>query len=297
MRRFALLLLPFCLLAAPGQAQESGRLDKIKQSGVVKIGHRESSIPFSYYDDRQKPVGYAMDLCAKVVDALSREAGRALRIETVPVTPATRIPLVANGTIDLECGSTSNTIARQSQVAFSITDFVTATRFVSKKVANLKTLDDLKGKTVATTAGTTTITTVNELNSQKGLDLRIIAAKDHAEAFLMVETDRAVAFFMDDVLLASLAASSKAPGDYVISQETYSLEPYGIILPKGDAAFKAVVDRALVAIYGSGEIAGIYDKWFMRPIPPRGINMNLPMSEAFRKVVAKPTDSGDPASY
>jgi len=214
-----------------------------------------------------------------------------------PVTSATRIPLMANGTIDLECGSTTNNLERQKQVSFTITHFVTANRFVSKAAGKLKTVDDLKGKTIVSTAGTTNIKQITEINGQKNLGMNILTAKDHAEAFLMVETDRAAAFVMDDILLYSLVATSKAPKDYVISADALSVEPYGIMLRREDPAFKKVVDAAMVATYKSGAINQIYDKWFLKPIPPKGVNLNVPMSASFKKVVANPTDSGDPAAY
>jgi glutamate/aspartate transport system substrate-binding protein len=204
---------------------------------------------------------------------------------------------MANGTIDLECGSTTNNLERQKQVSFTITHFVTANRFVSKKSANLKTVDDLKGKTVVSTSGTTNIKQITEIGAQKGLNLHILAAKDHAEAFLMVETGRAAAFVMDDILLSSLVAASKSPQDYVISADALSVEPYGIMLRRDDAPFKKVVDEAMINTYRSGAINPIYDKWFLKPIPPKGLNLDVPMSAAFKKVVASPTDSGDPAVY
>jgi len=287
------------ILTEPALAQSlTGTLKKIKDTGVVTLGHRESSIPFSYYDDKQQVIGYAMDLCHRIVDALKQELKMdKLEMKLNPVTSATRIPLIANGTVDLECGSTTNNLDRQKQVGFTITHFVTANRFVSKKSANLKTVDDLKGKTVVSTSGTTNIKQITEIGAQKNLGLNILAAKDHAEAFLMVETDRAAAFVMDDILLYSLVATSKAPGDYVISADALSVEPYGIMLRREDAPFKKVVDSAMTAIYKSGAINAIYDKWFLKPIPPKGINLNVPMGAAFKKVVANPTDSGDPASY
>jgi len=287
------------ILTGPALAQSlTGTLKKIKDTGVVTLGHRESSIPFSYYDDKQQVIGYAMDLCHRIVDALKQEL-KMDKLETKlnPVTSATRIPLIANGTVDLECGSTTNNLDRQKQVGFTITHFVTANRFVSKKSANLKTVDDLKGKTIVSTSGTTNIKQITEIGAQKNLGLNILAAKDHAEAFLMVETDRAAAFVMDDILLYSLVATSKAPGDYVISADALSVEPYGIMLRREDAPFKKVVDLAMTATYKSGAINAIYDKWFLKPVPPKGINLNVPMGAAFKKVVANPTDSGDPASY
>ena len=285
--------------AGPANAQElTGTLKNIKETGAITLGHRDSSIPFSYLDDNQKPIGYAMDICMKIVDAVKKELKVSkLDVKLNPVTSATRIPLIANGTVDLECGSTTNNLERQKQVAFTITHFVTANRFVSKKAANLKTVDDLKGKTVVSTSGTTNIKQITEINAAKNLGMNILTAKDHAEAFLMVETDRAVAFVMDDILLYSLVAGSKSPGAYVISAAALSVEPYGIMLPKDDVAFKKVVDGAMTAVYKSGEINAIYDKWFLKPIPPKNINLNVPIGAAFKKVIANPTSSGDPKDY
>src|SRR6476469_775858 len=214
----ALALLAFC--AAPVAAQESPALKKIKDTGTVTIGHRDSSIPFSYYDDKQNVVGYALEICMKVVDAIKTELKMPnLQVKLNPVTSATRIPLIANGTVDLECGSTTNNLEREKQVAFTNTYFLTANRFVSKKATNLKVANDLKGKTVVSTSGTTNLKQITEMNGGQNMGMSILTAKDHAEAFLMVETDRAAAFFMDDILLASLAASAKSPGDYAIGTE------------------------------------------------------------------------------
>jgi glutamate/aspartate transport system substrate-binding protein len=273
-------------------------LDKIKKDGAITIGHRDASIPFSYFDDKQQPVGYSMDICMKIADAVKAELKMPnLQVKLNPVTSATRIPLMANGTIDLECGSTTNNLDRQKQVSFAPTTFVTANRLVAKKSANITKLDDMKGKALVSTSGTTNLKQVTELNGSRGLGMNIMAAKDHAEAFLMVETGRAVAFAMDDILLYSLVASSKAPADYVITNEALSVEPYGVMMRKDDPAFKKVVDTAVINLMKSGEIEKIYNKWFMSPIPPKGINLNLPMSASLKKTVANPTDSGDPAKY
>src|SRR2546422_7412481 len=303
MKRALVLLAGFAaaavaLLAGFEAAAQDGTLKKIKDSGSITIGHRDASIPFSYYDDRQQPVGYAVDLCMRIVDAVKSELKMPnLKVNYQLVTSANRIPLMANGTIDLECGSTTNNLERQKQVSFTITHYVTANRFVSKKAANLKDLNDLKGKTVVSTSGTTNIKQITELNGQKNLGITILPAKDHAEAFLMVETGRAAAFFMDDILLYSLVASSKTPAEWTISAEALSVEPYGIMLRKDDPSFKKVVDGAMAAVYKSGEINKIYAKWFMSPVPPKGVNLNVPMSDTFKHVVAKPTDSGDPNDY
>jgi glutamate/aspartate transport system substrate-binding protein len=296
-RIIALALL--ALVAAPVYAQDSPTLKKIKETGVITIGHRDTSIPFSYYDDKQNVVGYSMEICMKVVDAVKAELKMPnLQVKLNPVTSATRIPLMANGTIDLECGSTTNNLERQKQVAFTNTYFLTANRFVSKKADNLKSLGDLKGKTVVSTAGTTNLKQITEVNSEKNVGMNILpGAKDHAEAFLMVETGRAAAFFMDDILLYSLVANSKSPADYVISSDALSVEPYGAMLRRDDPGFKKVVDNATAQLYKSGEMQKIYQKWFLSPIPPKGINLNVPMSDALKKALANPTDSGDPAAY
>jgi glutamate/aspartate transport system substrate-binding protein len=282
----ALVACAFC--TAPATAQETGTLKKIRDTGTITIGHRESSTPFSYYDDKQQVI----------VDAVKAELKMPnLKVALNPVTSATRIPLLANGTVDLECGSTTNNADRQKQIAYTITHFVTANRFVTKKSANIKTLNDLKGKTVVSTSGTTNIKQITELNAEKNLGMSIVPAKDHAEAFLMVETGRAAAFVMDDILLYSLVATSRSPGDYVISDDALSVEPYGIMLRKDDPQFKKVVDNAMTNLYKSGEINKIYAKWFTSPIPPKGINLNVPMGTAFKNVISKPTDSPDPNVY
>ena len=295
--RLALALLASATLAAPALAQE-GTLKKIKDTGSITIGHRDASLPFSYYDDKQQPIGYAMDLCMKIVDAVKAELKLPkLEVKYQLVTSANRIPLMGNGTIDLECGSTTNNIARQEQVWFTITHFVTANRWVAKKSSNVKKLADLKGKTVVSTAGTTNIKQITEINAAQNLGMNIISANGHPEAFQMVETGRAVAFVMDDILLAGLAAQSRSPNDYEISADALSVEPYGIMLRRDDKAFKAVVDKAMSDVYKSGQINPIYSKWFEKPVPPKGVNLQLPMGAAFKKVIANPTDSGDPKSY
>ena len=295
--RIILAALACVTLAASAAAQE-GTLKKIKDGGSITIGHRDASVPFSYYDDKQQPVGYAVDLCLRIVDAVKSEL-RMPRIDVKYqlVTSANRIPLMANGTIDLECGSTTNNLERQKQVWFTITHFVTANRWVAKRTSNIRALPDLKGKTIVSTAGTTNIKQITEINAAQNLGMNIISANGHAEAFQMVETGRAVAFVMDDILLYSLAAQSRSPGDYAISPEALSVEPYGIMLRKDDVAFKKVVDSAMIQTYKSGAIDAIYGKWFLKPIPPKGLNLNVPMSEPFKKVIANPTDSGDPAAY
>lgn len=296
-KQFIALAIGAAALTMTGMAQ-ADTLAKIKSSGVITIGHRDASIPFSYYDDKQKPIGYSMDLCARIVESVQKSLGLAkLDVKYQLVTSANRIPLLANGTVDLECGSTTNNADRQKQVAYAPTTFVTANRIVYKKSSGVKKLEDLKGKTLVSTAGTTNIKQVTELNAARNLGINIISANGHSEAFLMVETGRAVAFAMDDILLAGLVANSKSPADYEISSEALSVEPYGIMLRKDDPAFKKVVDAAVKDILSTSMINRIYDQWFMKPIPPKGINLSIPMSESLKKVVAKPTDSPDPKDY
>jgi len=297
-------ILGFAVAAAFGVSQAqaedlTGTLKNIKETGVITLGFRDSSIPFSYLDDNQKPVGFAMDICYKIVDAMKKELKLdKLEVKLNPVTSATRIPLMANGTIDLECGSTTNNAERQKQVSFTNTHFLTASRYVFKKSSNIKSIDDLKGKTVVSTAGTTNIKQLTEANAARNLNVTIVPAKDHAEAFLMVETDRAAAFVMDDILLASLVAGSKSPDDYAISKDAFSKpEPYGIMLRKDDPAFKKVVDAATAAVYTSGEGQKLYDKWFTAKIPPKGLNLNTPIGPELKAEFAKPSDSPDPESY
>src|SRR5437763_1131596 len=280
--------------ASQAGAQElTGTLKNIKETGAITLGFRDSSIPFSYLDDSQKPIGYAMDSCYKIVDAVKKELKLdKLEVKLNPVTSSTRIPLLANGTIDLECGSTTNNTERQKQIAYTNTHFLTASRYVSKKASKINSIDDLKGKSVVSTAGTTNIKQLTEANAARNLNVNIIPAKDHAEAFLMVETDRAAAFVMDDILLASLVAGSKEPDAYVISTDAFSKpEPYGIMLRKDDPAFKKVVDAATAAIYTSGDGKTLYDKWFMQKIPPKGLNLNAPISPELTRAFSKTSDS------
>src|SRR6202140_1468149 len=233
----------FC--AGQAHAEElTGTLKNIKETGAITLGSRASSIPFSYLDDNQKPIGFAMDICYKIVDAVKKELKLdKLEVKLNPVTSSTPIPLLANGTVDLECGSTTNNAERQKQISFTNTHFLTASRYVSKKANKINSIDDLKGKSVVSTSGTTNIKQLTEANAARNLGINIIPAKDHAEAFLMVETDRAVAAVLDDILLASFVARSKDPAAYVISTDAFSKpEPYGIMLRKDDAAFKKVAD-------------------------------------------------------
>jgi glutamate/aspartate transport system substrate-binding protein len=295
-----LLLALWCIAAlGAAQAQESSpTLRKIREAGVISIGYRESSVPFSYLDDAQRPIGYSMAICDRIVDAVKARLGlRDLERRYVPVTSATRVPLVANGTVDLECGVTTNNLERQRQVAFTLTTYVAASRLVSKKTAPIVRLEDMRGKVVTSTVGTTSLRHLQDLHASRGLTMTILAARDDPDAFRLVETDRAAGYAMDDVLLAATVARSRAPADYVISEEALSVEPYGIMLSKDDREFKRLADEAIVALFRSGDIHKLYRRWFQAPIPPNGINLGLPMSTAMRRVVDQPTDSPDPSHY
>jgi ABC-type amino acid transport substrate-binding protein len=282
MRLNALSSLSMLALAAPllAMAQAGGTLDKVKTSGTITLAYRESSIPFSYLDDKAQPVGFAHEICLKIVDDVKKAIGRPdLKVALQAVTSANRIPLLQNGTIDIECGSTTNNSARGKQVQFATNYFYTGTRFLVKAGTAVKTIDDLKGKTVVSTTGTTNYQILRNLNEEKKLGIDLLAAKDHAESALMVESGRAVAFGMDDILLYGLRASSQNPASLAVVGEPIQVEPYAIMVRQGDPAFKQLVDTTLANLITSGEFARLYTKWFMSPIPPKGINLNAPMSK------------------
>ena len=279
------------LLAQPVLAQESPTLKKIKDSGTIALGHRESSIPFSYYDDKQQVVGYSQELMLKVVDAVKAELKMPnLQVKLTPVTSQNRIPLVQNGTVDIECGSTTHNAERARQVAFSNTIFVIGTRLMTKKDSGIKDFPELAGKNVVTTAGTTSERLIRKMNEDKKLAMNIISAKDHGEAFLTLETGRAVAFMMDDALLYGELAKARRPAEWTIVGTPQSFEAYGCMMRKDDPAFKKVADAALAKAMTSGEAEAIYKKWFTQPIPPKGLNLNFPISEAMLKLYKAPND-------
>jgi glutamate/aspartate transport system substrate-binding protein len=292
-RLFAALA-ALAFVAMPAVAEElAGTLKKIRETGAITIGHRESSIPFSYLDDAQRPVGYAMDLCMKVVEAVKAELGMPdLKVNLQPVTSANRIPLMQNGTVDLECGSTTNSLKRQEQVAFGPSYFVVNITAAVKKDSGINTLADLNGKTIATTSGTTSVPLLKQYEKTAAIDVKEIYGKDHAESFLLLANDRAAAFVMDDILLAGQIANSPTPAAYRIIPESLRQEPYSMMLRREDPQFKALVDRAVGDLMRSGEIEQIYEKWFASPIPPRGTNLNFPMTPAIRDAFASPNDKG-----
>ncbi|ANG98692.1 ABC transporter [Brucella pseudogrignonensis] len=287
-------------LAVPAMAQElDGTLAKVKDTNTITIGYQEASMPFSYLDGNQKPVGYSIDLCLKIADAAKVAAGVPdAQTAFVPVTSANRIPLLLNGTIDLQCGSATNNEERQKQVAFVNSHFLATNRILSKKSAPVMTVADMQGKPVVSAAGTVGLNILNQLNNSEDLGMRVMSGKDTAEAFLILESDRAVAYVMDDVLLAVFAARSKNPDDYIMSTETLSKpEPYGLIIRKDDPAFKELADKVTAEIYQSPEIETIYAKWFQSPIPPNDLNLNYAMSAELKNAFAHPSSSFKPDDY
>ena len=281
-------------LSAFVQAQPlSGTLKKIKDTGVIKVGHRDASIPFSYLDDKQQPIGYSMELCARIVDAVKVELKMPkLKVELVPVTSQTRVPILTGGNIDMECGSTTNSKERQKQVSFAFTTFYTGTKLLVKKASGIKSYKDLKGKTVAVTQGTTNERAIKGLNDKDNLGMSFIHAKDHNESFLTVDTGRAVAFPMDDILLYSLVASSKNPGEWTIVGEFLSDDPYGIMIRRDDPQWQEFVNKVIGGLMKSGEIRKIYAKWFQAPIPPKGVNLNVPISTKLEGLIKNPNNEG-----
>ena len=278
--------------AAAGNAGST--LDKIKSSGEIVLAHRDSSVPFSYIADTpNQPVGYAHDLQMKVVEAVKTKLNKPdLKVRYVLVTSQNRIPSIANGTADLECGSTTNNKERQQQVAFSTGFFKVGSRLLTATNSGVADFKDLKGKKLVTTAGTTSERYIKAHKEELGIG-EIISAKDHAESFLMLESGRASAFMMDDILLAGEKSKAKEPAKWHIVGTAPIHEIYGCMMRKGDADFKQVVDDAIKATYASGEINAMYKKWFESPIPPKNVNLNFPMSDDIKALIATPHDKDE----
>ena len=279
-----LALLALACAAHPARAEVlTGTLKKVRDSGAITIGHRENSIPFSFLDEKQQAVGYSMDICAAILEEVKRELSLAtLTVKLAPVTPQTRLQLMSNGSIDLECGSTTNTLTRQKQVSFAPTTFISGTKLLVKKSARVKSYRDLRGKTIVVTQGTTNERIVKALSEKENLGIKFFNAKDHDEGFLTVESGRAAAFAMDDILLYGLIAKAKNPRDYEVVGEYLSYDPYGIMFRINDHAFGVVVNRAIARLMGdpgqcNGPIRLVYKKWFVDRLPS-GTSLNLPMS-------------------
>lgn len=280
-------------LACPAlAAPPAGTLSKIQDSGTIVIGHRLASAPFSYLDEKRQPIGYSMDICARIVEAVKgRLKAPRLRVRYAPITPGTRIALMKTGVIDLECGSTTDTVERQQQVAFSHTIFITGARLLVKRESDIKGYRDLKRKNVAVTSGTRGELALIRLADEANLDLRLVAAPDNAESFVAVERGWAAAFAMDDVLLQAMIANAPKPDDFRIVGEPLTVDRYAIMLRRGDAEFEGLVNETLVALTESGEIGRIYAKWFESPIPPKDTNLNQAMSEELKQAIGRPRGS------
>jgi glutamate/aspartate transport system substrate-binding protein len=295
MKNYVAAVVSLCLVAvAPGAwgaDQLTGTLKKVKDAGFISVGHRESSIPFSYYDDTNQVVGYSQDLVMMVIEAVKKKLNLPnLEVKLIPVTSQNRIPLIQNGTIDIESGSTTNNLERQQQVSFSDTMFIIGTRLLVKKDSGIKDFADLKGKNVVVTAGTTSERLIREMNEKNKMGMNVISAKDHGESFLTLQSGRAVAFMLDDALLAGERAKARKPEDWVIVGTPQSKEAYGMMIPKGDDEFKKLVDETIARAETSGEATKLYQKWFQSPIPPKGLNLDLPLSDDMKELFKNPND-------
>jgi ABC-type amino acid transport substrate-binding protein len=279
----------FCFTTNSAYAIDT--LTKIRETQTITIANREASLPFSYLDENGKPIGYAIDLCVKIADAIKHELKLPqLKVVYLTVSPSNRIQAIVDGKADLECGSTTNNVERRKQVAFTIPHFVTGSRMLVRVDSGIKNWSDLRGKHVVTTKGTTTVKLLNDRDKVRSLDLKLVEARDHDESFAMVERHEAEAFAMDDVLLYGLRASAKNPADFEIVGDFLSTEPYAIMMRKDDPAFKTMVDHEMSRIVTDGEMAKLYDKWFMKPVPPKGLNLNMQMGYLLRDLMRFPTD-------
>ncbi|MGE4799313.1 amino acid ABC transporter substrate-binding protein [Yersinia hibernica] len=304
MRKLALALLLAGITSGVAQAEEAkpeqaaakaeasvDTLKKIKDNGVIVVGHRESSVPFSYYDNQQKVVGYSQDYSNLIVDAIKKKLNAPdLQVKLIPITSQNRIPLLQNGTFDFECGSTTNNLERQQQAAFSNTIFVVGTRLLTKKGSEVKDFKDLAGKPVVVTSGTTSEVLLNKLNEKDKMNMRIISAKDHGDSFRTLESGRAVAFMMDDALLAGERAKAKKPDQWDIVGAPQSQEAYGCMLRKDDPAFKALLDETIATAQTSGVAEKSFDRWFKNPIPPKNLNLNFSLSDEMKALFKAPND-------
>ncbi len=295
MKNYLVVVVGLCLVAvAPGAwgaDQSTGTLKKVKDAGFISVGHRESSIPFSYYDDKNQVVGYSQDLVMMVIDAVKKKLNLPnLEVKLIPVTSQNRIPLIQNGTVDIESGSTTNNLERQQQVSFSDTMFIIGTRLLVKKDSGIKDFADLKGKNVVVTAGTTSERIIREMNEKDKMGMNIISAKDHGESFLTLQSGRVVAFMLDDALLAGERAKARRAEDWVIVGTPQSKEAYAMMIRKGDDDFRKLVDETIAQAETSGEAAKLYQKWFQSPIPPKGLNLDLPLSDDMKELFKNPND-------
>lgn len=283
--------LPCALVLCSSLSLAADTLTRIKETQTVTIAHREASFPFSYLNDDKKPIGYSMDICLKLVDAIKKELKLPqLNVNYVLVTGSTRIPAIAEGKADMECGSTTNNAERRKQVAFTIPHFFATAKMIVRADSGIKNWTDLKGKKVVTSKGTTTVKLLNDRDKVRGLDLKLLEGSDHNESFGMVESGKADAFTVDDVLLYGQRANAKDPSKFAVVGDSLSTEPYAIMLRKDDPAFKNLLDREMARLMNDGEVTKLYDKWFRKPVPPKGANLNMPMNFLLRDNIRFPTD-------
>lgn len=277
----ALLALSFAIDA--GAQTPPSTLDKVKAAGAITVAYRDASIPFSYLGAGGQPTGFGWEICGRIVDEVKKATGRAdLAVNAQAVTSQNRIALLQNGTVDVECGSTTNNAERNKQVAFATNYFYTGTRFLVKAGSPVRALQDLKGRKVVSTTGTTNMLVMRKVSKEQNLDIDLLAAKDHGESALLVESGRAEAFAMDDILLYGIRASAANPAALEVVGDALQVEPYAIMLRKDDPAFKRLVDGVVAQLVASGEFEKLYARWFQSPIPPKGINLNAPMSQELR---------------
>lgn len=274
-----------------GEQQARSTMDKVMATGVIAIGHRENNIPFSYFDNQQQVAGYAHDISQAIAAEVAREAGlRGLQIKYVAVTSQTRIPLLMNNTIDLECGTTTNNSSRARQVAFSTNYFTSGTRFLVRKGSGIETIDDLAGRNVVVSAGTTSEIALRKLDAQRKLGIRIVAARDHGDAFVALEFNKVVAFMSDDAILYGEISKARHPDDWQVVGEPLTTEVYACAMRKGDPHFKAIADRVITAMIQDGSMRELYARWFQSPIPPRRVNLAVPFSPEMQALFAAPND-------
>lgn len=280
-------------LSAHAQAPLGGTLKKIRDTGSITFGHREASFGFSYLDGNGKPIGYSIDICNRILETIKTELKMPqITVKYQNVTSQNRIPLVTNGTVDIECGSTTNLIERQQMVAFSPDIFRYNVRIAVRADSGIKSITDLQGKTVVATSGTTSLRLLRSADKGSNLEINQLAGKDHTDSFLTLETGRAAAFVLDDILLAGLIANSSKPKDFAIVGESLRTENQSLMFRKDDPELKEIVDRVVTGMMKSGEMERLYNKWFMSPIPPKGANINYPMNAETRDAFANPSSKG-----
>ena len=281
----------FLLSAISAQAAAVDAVtDRIARSGVVAIGYRDSSPPFSYLDQDRRPIGYSIEICHRIVDAMRQSLKRPLEVRYVPVTSATRMEAVIRGEVDLECGTTTSTAERRQKVAFTVPTYIATTALLVRSGSGIGSIGDLGGKTVVTTRGTTAEKIFRDANERRSLRASLVEAKDHAESFSVLQAGKADAFIMDDVLLYSLRAASGTPERFEVTRDKLNIEPLAIMFSREDPSLKKIIDQEVSRLVVEGEIQKIYRRWFESPIPPKNVNLSLPMSYLLRDSFKAPTD-------